>query len=70
MSKALRGFVAHLVKTKILFCSSQLCAVVAGFDRRRPELVWLKAGVKRRSVRAVGRALAELCEFASNTWQV
>ena len=69
MSKALRGFVAHLVKPKILFCSSQLCAVVAGFDRRRPELVWLKAGVKR-SVRVVGRALAELCEFANSTLQV
>ena len=70
MSKALRGFVAHRVKPKILFCSSQLCAVVAGFDRRRPELVWLKAGVKRRSVRAVGQALAELCEFASSALQV
>ena len=60
------GLIAHLVKTKILFCSSQLCTVVAGFDRRRPEVVELEAEVKRRSVRAAG----QLCEFASNTWQV
>ena len=70
MSKALRGFVAHLGKPKILSCGSQLCAVVAGFDRRRPELVWLKAGVKRRSVRTVGQVLAELCEFADSILQV
>ena len=53
----------QLRKHRVLFCGSQLCAV-ASFDSRRLELVWLKAEVrKRRSVRAVGRALAELSEL-------
>ena len=48
----------RLGKPRVLFCESQLCAVVASFDGRRLELAWLKAGVrKRRSVRAVGEHL-------------
>ena len=54
----------QLRKHRVLFCGSQLCAVVASFDSRRLELVWLKAEERKgRSVRAVGRALAELCEL-------